>query len=56
MREINVDILHEELFKEEPLLRFSPKKCYKKWKEEIRKKYISLLGLNVIKENDCPLK
>ena len=53
MREINVDVLHEELFKQKPLLSFDDKRDYKKWKKEIKKKYISLLGLDVIEQNAC---
>lgn len=55
MREINVDVIHEELFKQKPLLAYSPKNDYKKWKEEIREKYIELLGLDVISKCECPL-
>ena len=56
MKPINVDIIHENLFLEKPLLAFSGEVNYPVWKEEIRKKYIELLGLDTIKQNDCELK
>jgi hypothetical protein len=55
MRDINVDIIHEELFNEKPLLAFSPDNDYLSWKEQIRQKYIELLGLDVIAKNECPM-
>ena len=53
---INVDVLHEELFNDKPLLAFDPNKDYKTWKEEIEKLYIDLLGLDIIKENACKIQ
>ena len=55
MREINVDIIHEELFKEKPLLAFDPNRDYGSWKKEIEKKYYELLGLEQIEKCACPL-
>lgn len=55
MREINVDIIHEELFKEKPLLAFNPNRDYGSWKKEIGKKYYELLGLEQIEKCACPL-
>ena len=55
MREINVDVIHEELFKNKPLLAFNPKQDYQSWKKEIKDKYYELLGFEEIKKNDCPL-
>ena len=55
MKEINVDLLHDELAKRTPLLAYSPKNNYLKWKEQVREKYIELLGLDVIKQNECEL-
>ena len=55
-KEINVDLLHEELFTHKPLLAFSPDNDYLSWKKEIEKKYIECLGLDVIKENACDIK
>ena len=52
---INIDVTHEALAKDKPLLAFSPNNDYLKWKEQIREKYIELLGLNIIKENECDL-
>lgn len=53
---INVDVLHEELFNDKPLLAFDSNKDYKTWKEEIEKVYIDLLGLDIIKENACKIQ
>ena len=47
-KEINVDLIHENLFNEKPLLAYSDKVDYSSWKEEMRKKYIELLGLDLI--------
>ena len=55
MSDINVDIIHEESFNEKPLLAFSPDNDYLSWKEQIRQKYIELLGLDVIAKNECPM-
>ena len=52
---INIDVTHEALAKDKPLLAFSPNNDYLKRKEQIREKYIELLGLNIIKENECDL-
>ena len=49
---INIDLTHEALEKNKPLLAFSPNNDYLKWKEQIREKYIELLGLDIIKENE----
>ena len=37
MRKINVDVLHEELFKQKPLLSFDDKRDYKKWKKRLKR-------------------
>ena len=56
MRDINVDTLHEQLFlNEKPLLAFSKENDYQSWKKKIKKKYLELLGFDVIKQNECPL-
>ncbi len=54
-KEINIDLIHENLFNEKPLLAYSDKVDYSSWKEEIRKKYIELLGLDLIAKNSCDL-
>lgn len=56
MKTIDVDIIHESLFdNNKPLLAFDKNADYPSWKEEIRKKYIELLGLDVIAKNACDL-
>lgn len=56
-RNINVDLNHDELFAiSRPLLAFSENNDYQNWKEQIRSKYIELLGLDEIRKNDCELK
>ena len=56
MRNINVDLTHDELFNnQKPLLAFSPNNDYQTWKEQIREKYIECLGLKEITKNDCDL-
>ena len=55
MKTINVDNIHEKLFLKKPKLAFSNSNDYLTWKEQIRNKYIELLGLENIAKNDCPL-
>ena len=55
MKDINVDVIHEKLFLEKTLLAFSDDLDYPSWKEEIRKKYIELLGLDNIAQKECDL-
>ena len=51
-RNINVDLNHDELFaNSKPLLAFSKSNDYQSWKEQIREKYIELLGLKEIENN-----
>ena len=52
---INIDNVHESLFLEKPELAYSESVDYPSWKEQIRQKYIELLGLDNIAKNDCPL-
>ena len=56
MREINNDIIHDKLFDKKPLLAYDESRDYKAWKEEVRQKYIELLGIDRIKENECEIK
>ena len=55
MKNINIDIVHEELFKQKPLLAFSKDVDYPLWKKQIEEKLISLLGIEEIKKNACEL-
>ncbi len=56
MKAIDVDVIHESILdKNEPLLAFHKDIDYPSWKEEIKKKYIELLGLDVIAKNACDL-
>lgn len=55
MKNINIDIVHEELFKQKPLLAFSKDIDYPLWKKQIEEKLISLLGIEEIKKNACEL-
>ena len=56
MREINNDIVHDNLFKDKPLLAYDEKNDYAAWKQQLKDKYIELLGLDVIAQNACDLK
>ena len=40
----------------EQSLAFDPSKDYGTWKEEIREKFLELVGIPFIEENACPLK
>lgn len=56
MRFIDNDIIHENLLKNTPKLAYSDDNDYLVWKEEIRKKYVELLGLDNIAKNACEIK
>lgn len=56
MRKIDNDIVHENLLKDKPLLAFDENANYQEWKEQIRQKYIELLGLDNIAKNACEIK
>lgn len=54
--EIQGALCHQLLTKrKKPLLQFDAKKKYSVWKQEIREKFLELLGIENIKENACPL-
>lgn len=54
-KNINIDLLHEELFKNKPVLSFDEEIDYLAWKKQIKEKYIELLGLDTISQNKCEL-
>ena len=56
MREINNDLIHDKLFENKPLLAFDENRDYQAWKQEVRQKYIELLGIERIKENECEIQ
>ena len=55
MKEINIDVTHEKLFLKKSSLAFSDRINYPLWKEEVRKKYLELLGMDNIAKNVCDL-
>lgn len=57
MIEINGDLCHKTLIKNRSRsLAFDLSGDYKKWKAEVRDKFIELVGIPNIKENACPIK
>lgn len=56
MKVINNDDVHENLFKNKPLLAYDENKEYTDWKTQVKEKYLELLGLNVIAQNACEIK
>ena len=56
MKTINNDIIHEQLFKNRPLLAYDAKNEYAEWKEKVKEKYIELLGLDSIAQNACDIQ
>ncbi len=56
MKLIDNDIIHENLFKNKPILAFDENSDYEKWKGQVRDKYIELLGLDNIAKNACEIK
>lgn len=55
-REINNDIIHENLLKEKGVLAFDENANYAEWKQKIKDKYIEILGLDTIAKNACEIK
>ena len=56
MKKINIDVCHEQLFLEKPLLAFDPNANYEEWKEKVWNKFYELLGFEKLEENRCELK
>lgn len=56
MRTINNDIVHDNLFKNKPLLAYEEGNDYEKWKGQVRDQYIKMLGLDVIAQNACEIQ
>ena len=56
MRVINNDIIHDELLKIKPVLAYDENNDYAAWKGEVRKKFLQLLGFDVIARNACEIK
>ena len=55
-REINNDIIHDNLLKDKPLLAYDANNDYHAWKKQVKEQYIKMLGLDVIAENACEIK
>lgn len=56
MKEINNDIVHEQLFDRKPILAFDESVDYENWKENVRQKYVECLGLDEIAKNACKIE
>ncbi len=56
MKKIDNDVIHEQLLKNKPLLAYDEKNDYIEWKEKVKRKYIELLGLDLIAQNACDIK
>ena len=56
MREINNDIVHENLLRNKPLLAYDENNDYAAWKKQVKEQYIKMLGLDVIAQNACDIK
>lgn len=56
MREINNDIIHENLFQEKPILAYDDNGNYAEWKKQVKEKFIEFLGLENIARNGCEIK
>lgn len=56
MKEINNDIIHENLLKRTPILKFDENADFDAWREQVREKYTQLLGLDEIAQNACEIK
>ena len=56
MKTINNDVIHEQLLSQKPLLAYDENNDYIEWKEQVRRKYVELLGLDLIAQNACDIK
>ena len=56
MKFINNDLIHDNLLKREPILKFDENADFDAWREQVREKYIQLLGLDEIAKNACEIK
>ena len=56
MKEINNDILHENLLKRKPLLSYDENADFDLWREKVREKFIDLLCIDDIESNACEIK
>ena len=56
MKVINNDIVHEKLMRKQPILRFDENADFDIWREQVREKYIDILGLDDIAANACEIK
>lgn len=56
MKTINIDVTHENLLKDKPLLAYNEQNDYAEWKAQIKQTYIECLGLDVIAQNACEIK
>jgi cephalosporin-C deacetylase-like acetyl esterase len=55
MREINNDLLHERLLKNEPILKFDENADFEEWKKALKAKFLELLGMEEIAKNACDI-
>ena len=55
MREIDNDLLHESLFKNQPLLKFDEKADFQAWRKAVKEKFLELLGMEEIAKNTCDI-
>ena len=51
MREIDNDLLHESLFKNQPLLKFDEKADFQAWRKAVKEKFLELLGMELNKRH-----
>ena len=56
MKVINNDIIHENLLRREPVLRFDENADFNAWREQVREKYMEILCLDEIASNACEIK
>ncbi len=56
MQVIDVDIIHDNLLKNKPILAYDEAQNYETWKQQVKEKYIQLLGLDEIARNACEIK
>ena len=56
MRTIDNDVIHEQLLSKKPLLAYDENNDYIEWKEQVRRKYVELLGLDLIAQNACDIQ
>lgn len=56
MKDINIDVIHDNLLKNKGELAYNENNDYAEWKAKVKQKYIEMLGLDTIAKNACDIQ